>query len=214
MPLKETRTLAEKLEMKWLAFVAVVVAAAGAALTVQHRAAAQSEARYARVASEVARRTVRVRCQSLLGALLDVGANAGTVWFDAAGNPADETNLTRGVCRGLRRFAADPATRDLDCVREDDECPRGAFDLVQALHTLAHESVHLAGVQNEAAAECYGLQTMDLVALRLGADRLTARALADYTYAHLYPALPQHYRSDECRDGGPLDLVPQSSVFP
>ena len=86
--------------------------------------------------------------------------------------------------------------------------------MVQAVHTLAHEAVHLAGVRNEAEAECYGLQTVDLVAVRLGADLPTARALADYALARLYPSLPPHYRTDACRDGGPLDLVPDSATFP
>ena len=93
-------------------------------------------------------------------------------------------------------------------------CPRAAFEMVQAVHTLAHEAVHLAGVRNEAEAECYGLQAVDLVAVRLEADRTTARALADYAFARLYPSLPPHYRTDACRDGGPLDLVPGSATFP
>ena len=200
--------------MKIAALVAAVLAVAGAALLVQQRAAAQSEARYARVASEIAKRDVRVRCQGLLGALVDIGINAGTVQFDANGRPADVTHLTRGVCRGLRRFQSDPRSTRLDCVRTAAECPREAFEMVQAVHTLAHEAVHLAGVRNEAEAECYGLQTVDLVAVRLGADRATARALADYAFARLYPSLPPHYRTDACHDGGPLDLVPGSATFP
>lgn len=200
--------------MKIAALVVAVLAVAGGALLVQQRAGAQSEARYARVASEIAQRDVRVRCQGLLGELLDIGVNAGTVQFDADGNPADETHLTRSVCRGLRRFVDDPRSHDLDCVRAAAECPRQAFETVQAVHTLAHEAVHLAGVRNEAEAECYGLQTIDLVAVRLGADARTARALAEYTLARLYPSLPPHYRTDECRDGGPLDLVRSSSTFP
>jgi hypothetical protein len=200
--------------VKVAALVAAVLAIAVAALAVQQRAAAQGEARYARVASEIARRDVRVRCQGLLGALLDIGINAGTVQFDATGRPADVTHLTRGICRGLKRFADDPRSSRLDCVRAAAVCPREAFETVQAVHTLAHEAVHLAGVRNEAEAECYGLQTVDLVAVRLGADRDTARALADYAFARLYPALPPHYRTDACHDGGSLDLVPGSATFP
>lgn len=200
--------------MKIAALLAAVLAVAGAALIVQQRAAAQSEARYARVASEIAKRDVRVRCQGVLGALLDIGINAGTVQFDANGQPADVTHLTRDVCRGLRRFQGDPSSTQLECVRAAAECPREAFEMVQAVHTLAHEAVHLAGVRNEAEAECYGLQTVDLVAMRLGADLPTARALADYALARLYPSLPPHYRTDACRDGGPLDLVPGSATFP
>jgi hypothetical protein len=200
--------------VKVAALVAAVLAVAGLALLSQQRAGAQSEDRYARVASEIAKREVRVRCQGLLGALLDIGVNAGTVQFDGDGRPADETRLTRAVCRGLRRFLDDPRSPRLDCVRTGTECPREAFETVQAIHTLAHEAVHLAGVRNEAEAECYGLQTVDLVAVRLGADLPTARALAAYALARLYPSLPSHYRSDECRDGGPLDLVPGSATFP
>lgn len=200
--------------MKTRALLAALLVATAAALFLQHRAAAQNEARYGRVASEIAKRDVGVRCQGLLGELLDVGVNAGTVQFDASGRPADETHLTRRVCRALRRFVRDPDVAELDCVRTRAPCPRRAFETVQAIHTLAHESVHLAGVQNEAHAECYGLQTIDLVAVRLGADLRTARALAGYAFTRLYPSLPDHYRSDECRDGGPLDLVRGSSVFP
>jgi hypothetical protein len=200
--------------VKVAALIAAVLAVAGAALLVQQRAAAQSEARFARVASEIAQRDVRVRCQGLLGELLDIGVNAGSVQFDANGRPADVTHLTRGVCRGLRRFPRDPRSSGLDCVRAAAPCPRETFEIVQAVHTLAHEAVHLAGVRNEADAECYGLQTVDLVAVRLGADLATARALADYAHARLYPSLPPHYRTDACRDGGPLDLVPGSATFP
>lgn len=200
--------------MKVAALLVSVLAIAVAALAVQQRAAAQSEARYARVASEIAKRDVRVRCQGLLGALLDIGVNAGSVQFDANGRPADETHLTRSVCHGLRRFADDPRSSRLDCVRTGTACPREAFETVQAIHTLAHEAVHLAGVRDEAEAECYGLQTVDLVAVRLGADLATARSLADYAFTRLYPALPPHYRTDGCHDGGPLDLVPGSATFP
>jgi hypothetical protein len=200
--------------VKVAALVAAVLAIAVAALAAQQRAAAQSEARYGRVASEVAKRDVRVRCQGLLGALVDVGVDAGTVQFDADGRPASVAHLTRGVCRGLKRLVDDPRSSGLDCVRAAALCPREAFDTVQAVHTLAHEAVHLAGVRDEAEAECYGLQTVDLVAVRLGADRDTARALAEYAFARLYPALPSHYRTDACRDGGSLDLVPGSPTFP
>ena len=200
--------------MKVAALLAAVLAVAGAALVVQQRAAAQSEARYGRVASEIAKRDVRVRCQGLLGELLDIGINAGTVQFDANGRPANVTHLTRGVCRGLRQFQRDARSSRLDCVRAAAACPNGTFELVQAVHTLAHEAVHLAGVRDEAEAECYGLQTVDLVAVRLGADLPTARALADYAFARLYPALPSHYRTDACHDGGSLDLVPGSATFP
>jgi hypothetical protein len=30
----------------------------------------------------------------------------------------------------------------------------------------------------------------------------------------MYPRLPQEYRSPECRNGGELDIHPESSVWP
>ena len=200
--------------MKVAALVAAVLAVAGGALLVQQRAGAQSEARYARVASEIANREVRVRCQGVLGALLDIGVNAGTVQFDADGQPADETHLTRDVCRGLRRFLDDPRSRRLDCVRAGTECPREAFATVQAGPHARARGRPPRRRPKRGRGGGYGLQTVDLVAVRLGADLRTARALAAYALARLYPSLPAHYRTDECRDGGPLDLVPGSATFP
>ena len=200
--------------MKLAALVLAVLAVAGGALAFEHRAAAQQSDRYARVASELARRDVHVRCQGRLAALLDVGGNAGTVQFDATGRPADETRLTRATCTALRALAREPDTRALDCVRAQQPCPAESFALVQAAHTLAHESWHLAGVQDEAKAECYALQSTDLVAVRLGADPGTARAIAVYAYERLLPSLPERYRRGDCVDGGPLDLVPSSPSFP
>ncbi|MGE5689466.1 MAG: hypothetical protein ACM33B_02815 [Pseudomonadota bacterium] len=200
--------------MKTVALATALAAAVAAALVVQHRAAVRDAAAYARVASEIARRDVGVHCQGRLAALFDVGGDAGTVAFDADGRPADETRLTRETCSGLRAFARDPGTRRLDCVRRARPCTREAFQLVQAVHTLSHESWHLAGVRDEAETECYALQSTDLVAVRLGADLATARALAVYALERLYPSLPDRYRRGDCVDGGPLDLVPSSGSFP
>jgi hypothetical protein len=200
--------------MKVAALVLAVVATAVVALAFQHRAAAQEANLYARVASELAGRHVRVHCQGRIASLLDVGGNAGTVQFDAAGRPSDETRLTRATCSALRSFTRNPATPALDCVRAQRRCPADAFALVQAIHTLAHESWHLAGERDEARTECYALQSTDLVAVRLGADIGTARAIAVYAYERLLPSLPDRYRRSDCVNDGPLDLVPSSPSFP
>jgi len=200
--------------MKVAALALAVLAASIGALTFQHRAVAQETDRYARVASELAGHHVRVHCQSRIASLLDVGANAGTVRFDAAGRPSEETRLTRSTCNALRSFTRNPATPALDCVRAQRRSRANAFALVQAIHTLAHESWHLAGVRDEAKTECYALQSTDLVAVRLGADIGTARAIAVYAYERLLPSLPDRYRRSDCVNDGPLDLVPSSPSFP
>lgn len=90
-------------------------------------------------------------------------------------------------------------------------CP-GTAAISAAAQTLAHESIHLRGVSDEAAAECYGRQLAKTVFLRLGAPS------ADYVYELGRYALAIHtdpaYSSAECRDGGALDLDPASPIWP
>ena len=82
-----------------------------------------------------------------------------------------------------------------------------------AVEALAHESYHLAGVRDEAATQCYALQAMRFVASQLG---VSAEAAESYVAAAVarYPRLPDAYRSFDCREGGTLDLHPESGVFP
>ena len=180
-----------------LVLFAVVALALGFVLLKQERARAQED-RLGAVASEIARRDVRVRCQSAVGAALDVTWEDGSVWFDVAGQPADVTDLKRHVCSTLAAFPDRP----------DDE------QTVRALNTLAHEAWHLAGVRNESAAECYAVQTIEFTARRLGADEVRARQLALAFVVTQYDRMPSAYRSDECRDGGEFDLRRDSPVWP
>ena len=79
---------------------------------------------------------------------------------------------------------------------------------------LAHESSHLAGIRDEAAADCYGLQRTAFVAESLGADPAKAQQLARLALAERAVTAPANYRSSECHDGGALDLDHTSSVWP
>lgn len=184
--------------MKRLALLLAVAALAAGFLWLRH-ANAETERRLAAIASEIARRDVSVNCQGRIGEALDVGAEAGSVGFDAEGRPTDETELNRAVCYSLVRF------------RDDSEV---SFEAVQAIHTLAHEAWHLAGIQDEAQTECYALQTTALVAERLGADPVVAQGIAVDAFRRLYPALPERYRSGDCHDAGVLDLRPASALWP
>jgi hypothetical protein len=180
-----------------LVLLVAVALALGFAVLKQQEARAEED-RLGEVASEIARRDVSVRCQGAVGAALDVTWEDGSVWFDADGKPADVTDLKRHVCRRLAAFPDTP----------DDA------ETLRALNTLAHESWHLAGVRNEAAAECYAIQTIEFTARRLGADDARARQLALTFLAKEYARLPGAYQSEQCRDGGELDLRPTSSVWP
>jgi hypothetical protein len=178
------------------------------------REAAAHEARLGAIASEIAGRPVEVRCQGRFSAAFDVTAESGTVQFDAAGRPADWTDLKRGVCEALASFHDDYESGKFSCVHDPLACELAVLKTIHALETLAHEAWHLAGHQDEATAECYALQRISFVAGALGASLAEGAQLANAAFVALYPQMPEQYRSSECRDGGSLDLRPESSVFP
>jgi hypothetical protein len=167
------------------------------------------QATLAAIAAELAGRPVAVRCPGFLKSLVRVGTEAGYVKFDADGHPANSTELAPETCSALRHLDR----VDFSCV-ERDTCTYKEFKAAWAAHTLAHESFHLRGFQAEAIAECYALQNTAFVAERLGVDEATAQRLQKWVYTDGYPNEPEEYRSDECRDGGRLDLRPQAAAFP
>lgn len=196
------------------AFALAVVACAAGFLGWRHYETVQLEHRLGAIASTIAGRPVRVHCQGAVGAALDVSGEAGTVMFDAGGKPAAVTDLKHDVCDRLSAYPHVHTNGKFDCVGSGTACPLDTLENLWALQTLAHESWHLAGEQSEAVAECHALQTTAFVAERLGAAPVEAEASARAVLYQIYPQMPTEYRSDECRDGGPLDLRPQSSVWP
>jgi hypothetical protein len=90
-------------------------------------------------------------------------------------------------------------------------------DITWALQTVAHESYHLLGYTNEAQVDCYGMQSIWFVAMRLGASVSEAQALAQLFAQRIYPLRRTEtptYWSPECRNGGTYDLRPGSSAWP
>jgi hypothetical protein len=160
-----------------------------------------NEHRLARVARAIAARPVDVHCPGMLQKLVDVSPNDGSVYFGADGEPGDYTELSDGTCETLNHFHG-----------SFDE--KNALKIAAALHVLAHESFHLAGIRNEAEADCYGLQRTAFVAEQLGATPADARLLAEIARAERAQTAAPEYRSSDCYDGGPLDLDPGSSVWP
>lgn len=196
-----------------IALAVIVVGLLGTAF-VFHEQHAQLEHRLGSVATELAGRHVRVHCQGVTGGLLDVTAEAGTVWFDANGKPADVTDLKRPICTALHRFPHDVKSTSFDCVLAQADCPHAIFEDVLAVHTLAHESWHLRGETSESVAECKALQTTATAAMLLGADDRAAQAIATYALLRLYPNLPDEYRTPLCGNGGPMDLRPTDPHWP
>jgi hypothetical protein len=83
-----------------------------------------------------------------------------------------------------------------------------------AVVTLAHESMHMRGFLSESTAECYAEQLVASTAHKLGASWAYGQRLEALSWEKIYPNHPPQYLSDECRDGGKLDLNPKSNVFP
>ena len=83
-----------------------------------------------------------------------------------------------------------------------------------AVHVLAHESIHLAGVVDEATADYLAMQVDAQVAQRLGAGRAFASSLAREYWRYYYPSQEGRYRSPSCRDGRAFDLFPDLPGWP
>jgi len=87
----------------------------------------------------------------------------------------------------------------------------------RAIAVLAHEAWHLHGAADEGVTECYGLQSGVDLGRRLGLSASTAARLMrlQLTENALRGAGTLEYRvTGECRNGGRLDLDPESDRFP
>ena len=170
------------------------------------------EAALARIAGVIAGREVTVSCPGTLAAITEIAAEDGTVAFDADGRPADETKLSNDTCARLRALMH--GKTELDCLRVAPHCSREVEQTAIAVNVLSHEAWHLAGVREEAIAQCYALQTNAATAVRLGATPDDAEAVASFVLRDVQPALPSDYQSSDCHDGGPLDLHPDRGNWP
>lgn len=169
------------------------------------------EPTFSRAASRVAEKDVEVRCWSERDwrrlmveerAYTRGKVNQSVLGFASAGG--SRLSLAPSTCRDLAQLAYSegrPAGRNRRLM------------LALALVTLAHESVHLAGVAHEPTAECHGIQLAERAALALGVKPAVAEELKDLYWEH-YLEIPVVYRSRECRDGGKLDLRASTSEFP
>ena len=149
--------------MRAIAVLLVVVGGLAALGFARHEERVREQDQLAAVASDLAGRNVSVRCPSLLASLVNTRGEAGRVQFDESGRPANHMDLSPQTCKALRHLSA----VDFTCI-ERGECGFKEFNAGWAAHTLAHESFHLRGFQDEGVTECYALQNTTFVAERLG----------------------------------------------
>jgi hypothetical protein len=166
------------------------------ALDVKTRAEAQE--RFSDEASRIAEKPVRIRCD-------ESGAYVGAIQHadGVAAVGGDLAYLTPERCLDLYRLASEGEVRSSQTGR--------------ALAVLAHEAWHLHGVRDEGTTECYAFQSGVQLGQRLGltedaARQLMRQQLADN--AGRSGASAGYLVPPGCRDGGSLDLDPESSRFP
>jgi hypothetical protein len=192
-----------------IAVLLVVVGGLAALGFARHEERVREQDQLAAIASDLAGRTVAVRCPSFVASLVDARGEAGRVQFDETGRPANHTDLSPQTCKALRHLDA----VDFNCI-DRGVCGFKEFNAGWAAHTIAHESFHLRGFQDEGVTECYALQNTAFVAERLGVPTKAAKDLQAWLFKRGYPNEPTEYQSAQCYDGGPLDLRPQQTLFP
>ena len=179
-----------------------------------HRNLEKDEAELASIATVIAGRDVGISCPGTLASLTEVSAQDGSVVFTPDGKPTNEAKLSGETCRTLRRFLHG-GVAGLSCLAErGGKCPIEVKEAAIAVNVLSHEAWHLSGVRDEAATQCYALQTNADTAMRLGASPEDAHAIAAYIVREVQPVLPADYRSSDCFDDGPLDLQPELASWP
>ena len=174
----------------WVSVLLLALLAAGAATP--GVLDARRERRLARVATVLVGAEVSVRCQDFGGAFVDAGVELGYVRYRPDGTPERSTLIKRDQCRDLAAY-----------LRSDKRDPSHAQ--VLAVHVLSHEAMHMAGIVDEARAECAAVQRDALTARLLGASAADARALAGRYWRTVYPAMPDGYRTEACGPGRSLD---------
>ena len=150
------------------------------------------ETRLESVASALVGGPVTVHCQTAGKQLVDVGQELGYVRYGPDGVPARATLIKRDQCSDLR-----------DYLGSDKDSP--SPDQVVAVHVLSHEARHMAGITDEAIAECGAMQRDARAAQLLGADPAQAQRLARQYWLTVYPRMSDDYRSAQCQPGGALD---------
>jgi len=159
---------------------------------------AEAAARFSEEASRVAGKPVTIRCD-------EAGDYVGAVQHadGVAAVGGSLAYLTPERCFDLYRLAFKGEVRPNQTAR--------------ALAVLAHEAWHLRGVSDEGTTECYALQTGVETGQRLGLSAATARQMMRRQLvenALRGEASPAYRVPPDCRDGGSLDLRPNTARFP
>lgn len=126
-----------------------------------------------------------VHCQRLSETLFYARSAVGWVGMDGDGDPG-QALLTYDICTSLRAW-----------LNSDKEAP--SREEILAVHIVAHEAAHLAGIWDESMAECVSMRDGVSVAVAMGATLKQAEELVARYRDEIYPTLRSEYtRPTEC----------------
>jgi hypothetical protein len=169
------------------------------------------EPRFGRAAAIVAGLGTEVRCWSVADwqkRQADWGNWRGQSlgpWGAYMNRGTYRVHLSPSICATLARLVYE------DVHVRKDPWPE---QLAWSVGALAHEAQHVRGVLNEIKAECYGVQSIGATVEALGRTSEEGRYLASLYWRSTYLARDPQYRSDDCRNGGRLDLHPLTGAWP
>jgi hypothetical protein len=173
-------------------FSVAILVVLGAGLLVPGVRHHQLEDRLAAAAGILVGNPVEVHCQTAGQEFVDVTSELGYVRYGPDGVPERATLIKHAQCTDLSRY-----------LRSHGDHPDDGQ--VVAVHVLTHEAMHMAGITDEARAECLAMQRDAKTARLLGASPQQAAKLARRYWREFYPRMNDDYRSAECRPGGQLD---------
>lgn len=158
-----------------------------------------AEARFSRLAGEIAGHRVTVTC-------------------DTGGRHVGVVQETDGLAEvgGRQAWLSPDICLQLVDLRDGDLRP-DSESAGHAVVVLAHEAWHLHGVANEGLANCFAYQSGVQVAEGLGVSPGTARAQMKTQLAENpveFSSAPAYLVPAGCHDGGAHDLHPSSHRFP
>ncbi len=177
-----------------------------------HRQTASStfEADFSRSASSISGVKARVHCwpeedwAPLAEDVEVVGRDE--FWLAGLADPPTRIDLSPAVCDPLRLFVRGDYTPYLNTQ---------SYELAEAIVTLAHEAEHLrTPAASEAVVECHALQRARTLVRQAGRRAWYQKEIADLAWQVGYPQQFADYRTNACRNGGPLDLRPGSNAWP
>lgn len=173
-------------------------------LGVTERQWISAEHQLSAIAHALAPGTDGVHCQRLGETFTYAGSELGHVDWDEGGIPTGPAMVSYETCGRLADYWRSSAT----------DKASAPLDQVIAVHVLTHESMHLAGLLEEADADCAAMQYDAWVAVKLGATQAQGQALAERYWREVYPQMPDAYTDPDCIARGPLDRTPEDGEWP